>query len=396
MEEKKLRIGLVGTSSRCHSLHESYHLHPQYEVVAACDTALHKAEDFLETFKTITGGKTYKPYSCYEEMVKNEKLDAVLITCDPDVQVDIAVDAMHRGIHVMTEVPAAFSIEQCEKLVDAVEQTGCKYQMQEQTRYWKFIRDWREMAARGEFGKIIYAEGEYLHFEPAWDAFMDRKTGYREWTSDPSYYANPNYVPSWRGRCFRNPIFYLPHTLSPLLSITGGRITKVSCMGVKADSYGTPGMAYRDIQNALMYNSDDIVFSVRAGFTSPYGQKAQTGAHWYQVKGTQRSVEWARSTIDTPKMYTPVPGTHDGEWKAMDWTCADPEAEAFIREGYHGGADYYPLMHFIDAINHDTTPPMDVYTAVETAAPAILAAQSCEQGGVLLEVPDFRNRGKKA
>ena len=42
MEEKKLRIGLVGTSSRCHSLHESYHLHPQYEVVAACDTALHK------------------------------------------------------------------------------------------------------------------------------------------------------------------------------------------------------------------------------------------------------------------------------------------------------------------------------------------------------------------
>lgn len=391
MEKKKIRLGLVGTSSRCHSLMESYHLHPDIEVVAGCDTALHKAEDFLEVFKTITGGKTFNPYSSYEEMIKNEAVDALLIACDPDVQVDIACDAMNRGIHVMTEVPAAFTIGQCEKLVDTVEKTGCKYQMQEQTRYWKFIQEWRGMAQRGELGKIIFADGEYLHYEPRWDSFKERRTGYTTWTNDPSYYANFDYVESWRGRLWRNPIFYLPHTLSPLLSITGGRITKVSCMGVKPMSYGTPGMNGRDIQNALMYNSEDTVFSVRTGFTSPYGQKRETGAHWYQIKGTERSVEWARSTIDTPKMYE----AQTKEWKAMDWTCADPEAEDFIKEGYHGGADYYPLMYFVDAIQNDKTPPMDVYKAVETAAPAILAAQSCEQGGVLLEVPDFRNRGNK-
>ena len=33
---------------------------------------------------------------------------------------------------------------------------------------------------------------------------------------------------------------------------------------------------------------------------------------------------------------------------------------------------------------------MDVYRAVETAAPAILAAESAEKGGIMLEVPDFR------
>ena len=38
---------------------------------------------------------------------------------------------------------------------------------------------------------------------------------------------------------------------------------------------------------------------------------------------------------------------------------------------------------------------VDVYQAVETAAPAILAAQSAEQGGVLLEVPDFRPPGDR-
>ncbi len=391
MEEKKIRIGLIGTSYRCHSLSESYHLHPQYEVVAGCDTAEHKAANFAETYKNITGGKTFKPYSSYEEMLKNEAVDAVLIATDPDVQVDIAVDAMNRGIHVMTEVPAAFSIAQCERLVDTVEKTGCKYQMQEQTRYWKFIQDWRKMAQSGELGHIIFADGEYLHYEPQWDSFKDRKTGHTLWSNDPTYYANLDYTRSWRGTLWRNPIFYLPHTLSPLLSITGGRITKVSCMGVKPMSYGTPGMEGRDIQNALMYNDQDTVFSVRAGFTSPYGPKAGTGAHWYQLKGTKKSVEWARSTLDGAKMYD----AETKEWTSPSWSCEDPDAPEFIREGYHGGADYYPLMHFIDAINNDTTPPMDVYKAVETAAPAILAAQSCEQGGTLLEVPDFRNRNKK-
>ena len=47
-------------------------------------------------------------------------------------------------------------------------------------------------------------------------------------------------------------------------------------------------------------------------------------------------------------------------------------------------------MYFIDAIKNDTTPPMDVYKAVETAAPAIIAAESARRGGELLEVPDFR------
>jgi len=33
---------------------------------------------------------------------------------------------------------------------------------------------------------------------------------------------------------------------------------------------------------------------------------------------------------------------------------------------------------------------MDVYAAAESAAPAIMAAQSVEQGGACLTVPDFR------
>jgi hypothetical protein len=48
------------------------------------------------------------------------------------------------------------------------------------------------------------------------------------------------------------------------------------------------------------------------------------------------------------------------------------------------------MYYFMDAILNDKTPPMDIYLALETAAPAILAAESARKGGILIEVPDFR------
>ena len=177
----------------------------------------------------------------------------------------------------------------------------------------------------------------------------------------------------------------MPHELSPLLSVTGGRISKVSCIGTKQGSYLESSYDACDLQTALMYNTNDAIFSLRAGFSVPYGDKAHTGAHWYQIKGTKATVETCRSTLDTMKLYRA-----DGEWEAMDWGTRDPEQPEFVRNSDHGGADFFPIMHFIDSIVNDKTPPIDVFTAVETAAPAIKAAESARKGGILLEVPDFR------
>ena len=384
--EKKIRFAVLGVNGRAQGLIETWSSHPDIEFTAFADIALNRAGEVAASYNQAHGGNA-KAFTCYEDMVKGAAYDALLITCDPDIQVDYACDAMERGVHVMTEAPAAYSIEQCWKLVNTVKKTGAKYQLNEQTRYWKFIQDWRKMAENGEFGKIYYAEGEYLHYEPVWGNLRDKQTHQSIWTNDPADFANPNYEPSWRYRTFQNPMYYMHHELSPLLSITGGRITKVCSFALPQGSYKTPGLMTRDLQAALMYTSNDVIFSLRAGFTAPYGGKRDTGAHWYQIKGIRQSVEWARSDIDTPKQYSLEEG-----WKAReDWTCADPDAPDYIRNAPHGGADFYPLMYFVEAIRQDKTPPMDVYRAVETAAPAILAVESAKKGGVMLEVPDFRD-----
>ena len=381
---KKIKLGFLGVGARGEVLMDCYRLHDKVDIVAFADIAENRAADMAAQFYKKTG-KTVNVYTCYEDMLKGEALDALFIGIDPDKQVDYAVDAMKRGIHVMTEVPAAFTIDQCWNLVNTVKSTGAKYMLAEQTRYWNFINEWRKMNDAGEFGKIYYAEGEYLHYEPYWDALRHKDTNHRIYPSTPEDMKNPDAIPSWRYYCFQEPIFYLPHELSPLLSVTGGRIEKVSCLGTKEGSYAEPYFGYRDLQTALMYNSNDVIFSLRAGFSAPYGMKNDIGHHWYQLKGSKATVETARSTLDTMKIYRA-----GGEWETKNWGTRDESQPDYIKNAEHGGADFYPIMHFVDAILNDTTPLMDVYKAVETAAPAIKAAESARKGGILLEVPDFR------
>ena len=323
---EKIRLAILGTGSRGAYLGTTYAAHPQTEVVAMCDIADNYAANAAAQLKEKTGQEA-KIFTSYEEMVKNSAYDAILIACDPDIQVQYAVEEMNRGIHVMTEVPAAYTIDQCWDLVNTVKKTGAKYQLAEQTRYWHFIAQWRKMVAEGKIGKVFYAEGEYLHYEKTWDYFRNKKTGARIWTADPSYHNNPDWETTWRYRAFMDPIWYLPHELSPLLSITGGRIEKVSCLGTRQGSYCHEGFATRDLECALMYNSNDTIFSLRAGFTAPYGRKAHTSSHWYQLKGSEGSLEWARSTDDVGKMYT----REEGWSNHPEWGCADPTRRRYSR-----------------------------------------------------------------
>jgi len=386
---KKIRMAVIGAGGM--GMHTSllYSRCPDLEISAFCDTMPGRAEEAAAQFNRETGGHALA-FSSRKAMAEGCAYEAAYIACPPDIQVEIACLEMERGVHVMTQVPAAFTIDECWALVNTAAKTGVAYVLAEQTRYWDFIRRWRRMSKEGSFGKIVYAEGAYLHYEPQWDFFTDEKTGAPVVTADAIYHGNPRYGRRWRYGVFAEPILYLPHTLGPLLSITGGRISKVACFGTRVGGYCYEGFQVCDLQEAVMYNTEDIVFSVKAGFTTPHGFNPLTGAHWYQIKGTESSVEIPRSTLDCGKLWT-----KEGDWEGADWSCVPEDADEFTRSVSHGGADMEPILQFIRAINKAAAPETDVYTAVESAAPAILAAESCRMGGALLEVPDFRNFKKQ-
>jgi predicted dehydrogenase len=256
----------------------------------------------------------------------------------------------------------------------------------EQTRYWGFIEAWTQMNARGEFGHICQAQGEYIHYEDRWDKWVDTATGERFTGLRPP--DGRDVEPTWRYKVLGDPIFYLPHTLSPLLKVLDDRVVRVSCMGTRRRSYTYPNenLPWRDIEYALMHTEKDTVLLAGAGFSMPSVNRGQTGHHWYEVRGADAAVESPRCREDTFRVWRRGAEAYE----TMDVSTVPPGADGAAAGSGHGGADFKPVDTFVRSVLDDTVPPMDVYLSVETAAPAILAAESARRGGERLEVPDFR------
>lgn len=381
-----VRLGVVGMGPRGQSWLWLLKEFPQCRVVALCDNR----GPLLDQALAAHADSDVKGYRDYSEMLNHPGLDAVVINTDATTQADLAVQAMEAGKHVTTEVPACNTLDDCWKLVLAVERSGRIYQLAEQTRYWGFIQAWKKIVAAGQLGKILYVEGEYVGHYGTNYYFQDNETG--QTFSAEEALNNPRAAKTWRHKM--NVITYLPHTLSPLLSVLDDRVVEVTAMGTRPQSYSFENIEQSDVEVALMKTEKDTILRVMAGFTSPVGKRGETTHHFYQVRGTKGAVEWKRAGWDKPKMW--LADHQMGDWAAMPWSTdiidAPPEAKA----SGHGGADYYAVSTWLDAIQNNTTPPLDVYKSIETAAPAAAAIESINRGTQLVKVPDFRPNAKRA
>lgn len=380
---RKVRLGLVGCGGRGVYVTGLFKAHPHCEVTALMDRFPSRVEAAAAALELPEAAA----YTDYESALGQAPVDALFFACDPTDQAAMACRAMEAGKHVCTEVPAAFTLEDCWNLVRTVQRTGMKYQLMEQTRYWGFVDAWKAMRESGELGHVCLAQGEYVHYERAWGSWTDLETGeiYRELTPPPGRKVEP----TWRYEVLGDPIYYLPHTLSPLLKILDDRVLKVSCMGTRKESYTYPdeSLPWRDIEYAIMHTAKDTVLLVGAGFSLPYPRRGPTSCHWYELRGSKGTVESPRGEWDKFRVWKAGMATHEELNVSTTPLQASPEQAA----SGHGGTDFKPVDTFIMSVLHDTTPPLDVYLAAELTAPAILAAESARSGGTLVEVPDFRS-----
>jgi hypothetical protein len=218
--------------------------------------------------------------------------------------------------------------------------------------------------------------------------WMDRDTGeHLTWEEARS---NPRAIKT-RFWYMPHPILYLPHELSPMLKALDDRVQEVTCLGTRRKSYVHGEVPISDIEAALMRTCNDTLLRLTTGFIAP----TPSPLHWHHLMGTKGQVETNRSTRDSMKFWLAdhyMDTKADIDWDFTPYQPSPPEARA----SGHGGLDHYPMADFIRAIREDSETELDVYGAADTAAPAILAAESAENGGALLKVPDFRpGEGRK-
>jgi predicted dehydrogenase len=375
----EIRIGLAGLGHRGLHWLRTLDRMDGYRVTAICDwiEPLHAtARDAMQDASDVTS------FADYDEMIQSDVIDAVALCVRRLDQGALAAKTLRAGKHVSAEVPAAHTIDDCWDIVTAVEQTGNIYQLSEQTRYWGFIDDWRRLVSSGELGRITYCEGQYIGYYGTSQFFQDFKNRGDQYAIeelDDHPEAEPTVLHAMP------PIHYLPHELSPMLKVLDDRVVRVVGMGTRSPSYSHPEIAQPDIQVALMKTAKDTVLRMAVGFTQP---GPHDDHHWYNLLGTRGRAEWRRSPNDQGKLWSL--DRDSDQMVNMDWSMARRDAPEEAAGSGHGDADYYVHATFRDALLHGKALPFDVYAAMDTAAPAILAADSIDGDSVPFDVPDFR------
>lgn len=381
----EIRIAVIGLGHRAQGAWVPHLVSMKgYRITAVCDWI----EPLIEqTLEKIPYRQDVKTFTRYEDVLAWDGCDAVALVVRRLDQGAMAAQALLAGKHVHAEVPAAHSIEDCWKIVLASEQSGKLYHLAEQVRFAGFVHAWKQLVAAGRIGRVLYCEGQYIGYYGTKQFHQDFKTGKQYSLEDLKDHpeASPTVLHQMR------PIEYLPHELSPMLKVLDDRVVQVVGMGTRAPSYNHPEVNRSDFQVALMKTEKDAVLRMAVGFTCPVPHGLH---HWYHIHGTRGRVEWQRALDEKPKLW--CFDEQMNQPARVDWGWARTDAPAEAARSGHGGTDWHAHASFRDAVLHGIAPELDVYKAIDTAAPAILAADSIDQGSIPLAVPDFRPNASRA
>ncbi len=341
--DRKIRVGIAGCGLCSFGLAFFFQNHPNVEVVAVTDLIPHRRDTMAQTCGC---SKTYD--SC-EEMVKDDNIEAVYIATDAPSHARLAVMALEHGKHVASAVPAVYgSLEDADRLFEAVRKTGLKYMMFETSYYHDDLYAWQQKYKAGAFGKIIYSEGEYYHY------FGKPIGGYNPKTGKVD-------VNGWRKGL--PPMWYPTHNNAYYVGITGGSFTEVSCMGNLSK-----------VPHLRPENND---------YQNPFGTEA---ALFRTSEGgmSRQVVGW-----DLPSAHGEK-GRFYGERNSnVTVNTRRPPLPPGVGGGGHGGSHGHLTSEFIDAILRDRKPWCDVAQSLNMTVAGIVAHQSALKGGELLKIPQY-------
>jgi predicted dehydrogenase len=299
--------------------------------------------------------------------------DAIVVASNGKLQVQHSIQALEAGCHVLSEVPGAYTLEECVRLRDAVERTGKTYMFGENSCFLDFLRYWRKWIIDDRLGPISIAEAEYLHYLPftlyaADGTAMTPTQAKAEGRTDCS--------PVWRAD--QPPIQYLTHDLGPLLEVLDDRVVSVTCRSAPWRCQEAPLRS--DGQIALYRTAKGTLIKIMVTLNT-----RRPAEHRYRLFGTDGGAEWF---------------SYEGYCRLMDrnreeregWQRVDigEAARGEDKTGGHGGTDIKLARCFVDTLLAGKPAPIDVYRLIEYTLPGILAAQSADLGGMPLEVPDLR------
>ncbi|WP_419766660.1 Gfo/Idh/MocA family protein [Curtobacterium flaccumfaciens] len=391
-----ISVGMVGAGQFAPQFAKLFKLHPDVDRVYVTDLVGERASELVET-QHLDG--TFPDF----DAVLASDVDAVAIFTQRWTHGPLVVKALRAGKHVYSAVPMAISVDEIRDIIQAVRETGLTYMMGETSYYNPATVFARKQVAAGAFGRVFYAEGDYVH------------------DMDLGFYAAYQYSggDEWKRTASYPPMLYPTHSVGGVLGAIPGHAVSVSCIGVKDDR--GDGVFDKDVsQFDNDFSNATALFELDNGGVMRINEMRRVGypSHIRESRfryfGTEASFEqlaktsvWqdkedsydisdkidtqATMSLDDPRLADVDPSLRDafvsGYAEVHDTDRLPAEYDG-VPTG-HEGSHQFLADDFVRAVVDRTLPPVNAWTAARFTLPGIIAHQSALQGGARLEVPDF-------
>jgi UDP-N-acetylglucosamine 3-dehydrogenase len=151
---KKYRVGIIGLRMGNRWAKGAFDL-PDTELIIVYDKNPELTRKKSEEYHTSAAKS--------EEEFFHADLDIAIVATPDHLHVPQSIAALEKGMHVICEKPLAGNVEQCRKLIAAVEASGRFFMVGQVCRYAPGFRTAKQLVESGEIGEIFYIESEYAH-----------------------------------------------------------------------------------------------------------------------------------------------------------------------------------------------------------------------------------------
>jgi predicted dehydrogenase len=355
VSDRKVRVGIVGHGVCKFGLAFDLQKHPNVELVAVSDLFPDRCAEMAQQ------AGCQKTYPSLEEMVKDDRIEAIFCATDAPAHAKHAILCLEHGKHVATAVPAfRGDIDDAERLLECCRKNnGLVYAMFETSAFHDDLFAMKQLYAANVFGRIVYSEGEYCHPHSLGAPSLDSYKGWRK-----------------RG-C---PMWYPTHATAYYVGVTHQPFLEVSCQG-------TPAFDVAD----RVPNPDGNIFKSEVGLF----RTAEGGLSRIIICSSQGEyLEAGRLRGEYAGFNQTFVGDETGtqRYKAAVEKGLQLKKHALppgVEPGGHGGSHGYLGDDFIDAILRGRKPAVDVIDALNMTVPGYYAHLSALKDGELTKIPQY-------
>ena len=400
---RNLRVGVVGLG-RGQAGISGFTLVPGGYIAAICDINAARRERTLKYLadKKAPTPKIYgdKGPEDWKRMCEDPEIDLIYNSTPWQLHVPIALYAMEHGKHVVTEVPSAFTVEECWKLVETSERTQRHCMQLENCCYGETEMLAYNLVHLGLLGEISHGEGAYIH-----DL---RASNYNKWNDEA---GGGGYWEYWRLRhsAVHGGNQYPTHGLGPIcmdMDINrGDRFDYLVSVDSKQFGFEEVGKGvhgddpWRSGLKVKMADMNTSIIKTVLGRTIMVQHDVGTARPYSRLNLIQGS----RGVLQDYPLRIAIEETLGKGVHAFDdkktaeirekykhplWKTRDEIAKRMPVTG-HGGMDFLMILRLSYCLQNGLPLDMNVYDLASWCCLCELTEKSADNRGRSMDIPDF-------